>query len=493
MRKRSGCTESSGSRTRFCSGIASLLRYLSLPLLLLALDVAARGTTPVVVVTSPANNSQVFSPVHYVASATSSGCSKGIAAIRIYLAPHVSAYTANANHLDRYQPLTPGAYDTVVQAWDNCGRVGKTSLRITVAPTDLRPARFLYVADNSNNRVWGFTVDPSTGRPSTTQQASIATNASYRLASDKAGNRLYVTNAGPIPFGRLQAYFIDRRSGGLQSVPGSPFSLNTTPGPVAVHASGKFVFVGTLTLQPGDGILVFRVNADGSVTLVNSTPIATTSTPDSMVVDRSGKYIYVISLSGNSIDAFEIDTISGALTPVAGSPYSVATPGCINASPSGVTDLFGRFLYTADEGASDVSGYSIATKTGTLTELAQSPFPVSGGCPNGTASPRGIATEPTGRFLYVMNADYFSIYSINAGNGVLKHVKDTIPLSKGLLYTALRTDPSGKYLYAGRTSGSGDKVVGFSIDSVNGDLSTLPGSPFSIGSSVAAFDLTVTQ
>src|SRR5215470_4426379 len=170
MPKRSSGTKTPGSRTRFCSGIASLLRCLTLPFILLGPDVAARGATPIVVVTSPANNSQVFSPVHYVASATSSGCSKGIAAIRIYLAPHVSAYAATSNRLDRYQPLTPGAYDTVVQAWDNCGGVGKTSRRITVAPTDLRPARFLYVADNSNNIVWGFTVDPSTGMPSKTRQ-----------------------------------------------------------------------------------------------------------------------------------------------------------------------------------------------------------------------------------------------------------------------------------------------------------------------------------
>jgi 6-phosphogluconolactonase (cycloisomerase 2 family) len=234
------------------------------------------------------------------------------------------------------------------------------------------------------------------------------------------------------------------------------------------------------------------VNADGSVTLLNSTPTPTKSTPDAMVVDRGGKFLYVISSGGDSIDAFEIGTISGALTPVPGSPYTVATPGCIGPFPSGVTDLFGRFLYTSDEGASEISGYAIAGETGTLTELARSPFPVSGGCPNGTASPRGITTEPTGRFLYVMNADYFSIYSINAGNGVLTHVKDTTRIINGLLHAAVRADPSGKFLYASKTSSGGDKVVGFSIDPISGDLTALPGSPFPIGSNVAAFDLVVT-
>jgi 6-phosphogluconolactonase (cycloisomerase 2 family) len=210
-----------------------------------------------------------------------------------------------------------------------------------------------------------------------------------------------------------------------------------------------------------------------------------------MVVDTWGKYLYVISSSGNSIDAFQIDAILGALTPIAGSPYTLATLGCVNPFPTGITDLFGRFLYTSDE-ASEISGYAIVGKTGTLTELARSPFPVSGGCPNGTASPRGITTEPTGRFLYVMNADYFSIYSINAGNGVLTHVKDTTRISNGLLHAALRADPSGNFLYASKTSSGGDKVVGFSIDPVSGDLTALPVSPFPIGSNVAAFDLVVT-
>ena len=467
---------------------------LSLALWCVIATMAATASTPVVAVSSPANNSQVFSPVHYVASATSPQCSKGISAIRIYIAPYVAAYTINSNSIDTFLTLSPGTYNTVVQAWDNCGGVGKTSLNIRVAATGLQSVRFLYVADDASSKVWGFTVDPSTGIPHATRQGWVATNSSYRLASDKGGYRLYVTNAAPIPYGGIYAYFVDRRNGHLNAVPGSPFSLDTSPGPITVHPSGKLVFVGTISLQPGDGILVLRVNADGSLRLVNSTPTPTKSTPDSIVVDPWGKYLYVISSGGNSIDALNIDTISGALTPVPGSPYTVSTPGCIDPSPSGITDFYGRFLYTSDEGASDISGYAIAGRTGTLTELARSPFPDYGGCPSGKASPRGLTTEPTGRFLYVLNGNYsnISIYSINAGHGFLAHIKDTPAISNGFVYGALRTDPSGKFLYARSSGATGDVVLGFSIDPVNGNLTALPGSPFPIGSNVAAFDLAVT-
>ncbi|HZR58815.1 MAG TPA: hypothetical protein VFA74_18240 [Terriglobales bacterium] len=82
--------------------------------------------------TSPTNNSQVTSPVHYVASAASPQCAKGIAAMRIYTAPGVSAYTVNSNQLDTNITLASGTYNTVVQAWDNCGGVGKTPITIFV-------------------------------------------------------------------------------------------------------------------------------------------------------------------------------------------------------------------------------------------------------------------------------------------------------------------------------------------------------------------------
>jgi 6-phosphogluconolactonase (cycloisomerase 2 family) len=159
-----------------------------------------------------------------------------------------------------------------------------------------------------------------------------------------------------------------------------------------------------------------------------------------------------------------------------------------------MADFYGHFLYTSDEGASDISGYAIAGKTGTLTELARSPFPDYGGCLSGNASPRALTIEPTGRFLYVVNANYsnISIYSINAGNGVLTHLKDTPPISNGFLSGPLRADPSGKFLYTKTSGAGGDKVIGFSIDAVSGDLTALPGSPFPIGSNVAAFDLAVT-
>jgi hypothetical protein len=94
------------------------------------ITVTSGGQTGVFV-TSPANNASVTSPVHYVATATTS-CSKGVAAMGIYTAPGVLAYSVNGASLDTNLTLSAGSYNTVVQEWDACGGAASTPITITV-------------------------------------------------------------------------------------------------------------------------------------------------------------------------------------------------------------------------------------------------------------------------------------------------------------------------------------------------------------------------
>lgn len=82
-------------------------------------------------VTTPANNSTVSSPVHYVASASTS-CSKGVSSMGIYTGSNVLAFTSNGSTLDANLNLGQGTYNTVVQEWDACGGSTKTPVTITV-------------------------------------------------------------------------------------------------------------------------------------------------------------------------------------------------------------------------------------------------------------------------------------------------------------------------------------------------------------------------
>lgn len=82
-------------------------------------------------VSAPSTGSAGSSPIHFVATATST-CSKGVAAMGIYTAPYHLAYSVPGAKLDTYLPLIAGTYYTEVQEWDNCGGATKTPITITV-------------------------------------------------------------------------------------------------------------------------------------------------------------------------------------------------------------------------------------------------------------------------------------------------------------------------------------------------------------------------
>ena len=110
-------------------------KYYLLPLFLIAS--LATPSFAGVAVTAPANNSTVSPTVQYIATATSS-CSKGVSAIGIYTAPGQRAFTAPGAHLNTLLTLNPGIYNTVVQAWDNCGGSSSTPVKITVGGSPQR-------------------------------------------------------------------------------------------------------------------------------------------------------------------------------------------------------------------------------------------------------------------------------------------------------------------------------------------------------------------
>jgi hypothetical protein len=96
----------------------------------------AKSTQSGVQVTTPAPNAAVSSPVHYVASATTT-CSSGVSAIGIYVNEQLVTSVKGLN-LDTNLALNAGKQNTVVQSWDNCGGSAKTPipLNVTSSPTN---------------------------------------------------------------------------------------------------------------------------------------------------------------------------------------------------------------------------------------------------------------------------------------------------------------------------------------------------------------------
>jgi 6-phosphogluconolactonase len=464
----------------------------------LLLTTTAFATTPTIVVTSPANNSQTTSPVNYVASATSPDCAQGISAIRIYSAPSVSAYTIGSSQLNAYINLPPATYDTVVQAWDNCGGVAKVNVTVTTTAQE-QPGGFVYTV-NSNypyygnnglqvNTVQGFSIVAGNGALAPILQAPVNANVDpMSVTSDKGGYRLYV---GDYDSGDVFAYFINRDNGYLTDVPGDPFPVNHSVTAVAVHPSGKLIFATRDEEASGDGVAVFQLQSNGSLAQAPGSPYDTQWGPQALIVDPSGKYLYVADQS-SYIDAFSIDESSGALTPLAGSPFLIPVPSsCPDSAPFAldIIDPAGKYIYTADAGMDSISGFSIASANGTLTDLAGSPWADNGGCSNPQGiefNPKSLAIDGTGKFLYGVNGEVetISIYSV-AADGALTYIKDIgkAPGQSGVgCLGPIRTDATGNYIYTGSCGTNLPTgylgIVGFSINHTTGDLTQLPTSPY---------------
>ena len=113
-------------------------------------DTSTSSTQSAVNVALPAPGSTASSPVHFVANANSS-CSKGVAAIGIYVNNGLVATIPGAK-LDTSISLGTGNYGTVVQSWDNCGGTAKTAIPLTVKSTEAsNPGKTFYNLQNDKN------------------------------------------------------------------------------------------------------------------------------------------------------------------------------------------------------------------------------------------------------------------------------------------------------------------------------------------------------
>jgi 6-phosphogluconolactonase (cycloisomerase 2 family) len=137
-------------------------------------------------------------------------------------------------------------------------------------------------------------------------------------------------------------------------------------------SDGRFLYA---PLIPS-GIAAFAVDsATGALSDIAGSPFATTNQPFSLAIGASGKFIYSIAGGSNStIEGFSIDSGTGGLTPLVVSPF--AMPSSLS---SLAVDSSGRFLYATANAttlsASMILGFAIDPSSGDLTALSTSPYP----------------------------------------------------------------------------------------------------------------------
>jgi YVTN family beta-propeller protein len=259
------------------------------------------------------------------------------------------------------------------------GSVGTLSPTGTPSATGLAPAAlsvdpsgsYLYVANSASNDISAYAIDPASGQLTELANSPFAVGLSpSSLASDPAGNYLYVANQGA---GDISVLAIDPSSGSLSAVSGSPFPAGAGAASIAVAPSGTFAYVANRT---AGSISEYSIDpATGALKAASGSPIGAPASASSLTVDPSGQHLYVSLVNGESaVSAYAINPATGALT-LSG---TTATAG--SGAVGIVFDPGGSFALVANEATNNVSVFLVDSTSGALTQVSGSPF-VSGTAP----------------------------------------------------------------------------------------------------------------
>lgn len=206
---------------------------------------------------------------------------------------------------------------------------------------------------------------------------STGTLQPYNLSFDGLGKYLYVTT-GPEGLGQQVAAYSIGSSGALAAVQGSPFAFNTWQ--LQGDPSGKYMIgisgrSNALNGLPDDtSLYVFSIQQSGSnagaLTQVSGSPFTTVYAPVNLAVQpvaSNGSFVYSFSvntLTPNSIEGYQLDTNSGALTAMTNSPFNN-----IGTGSWGQFDQSGAYLFIFASTTSNSSlGVLNVDGSGNLTE-----------------------------------------------------------------------------------------------------------------------------
>jgi 6-phosphogluconolactonase len=230
-----------------------------------------------------------------------------------------------------------------------------------------------------------------------------------------------------------------------------------------------------------DHILAFTINQS---TGALGTPLAMTGPNQStgMAATVTLGHLYVSDFLNDAVDGFSINSSTGALTAVSGSPFSLggAPPG------AGGLSMFvsgGSYLYATDLNAGTVAAFRSDSLSGKLTPVPGSHFPAGN-------TPVQVVQDFLSKFLYVSNLNDsvggISAFTINNDTGALSPIPGS-PFPTGSAGSfpgpsAMVVNNNILYVALTGTVNPNNKIVAFAIDPTTGVLTALPGSPFVTGS-----------
>jgi 6-phosphogluconolactonase len=325
---------------------------------------------------------------------------------------------------------------------------------------------YSYVANTADNTVSAYSVDANTGAL-TIVGTPVATGTSPGAIVATSDRRIvFVADSTS---NDVSAYTVDPATGALAAAPGSPFAAGTKPeAMIAIDslAGPSYLLVANAA---SDTVSLYNILASGALMPSGSLGPATGPTspalhdPTSIAV--RGEFIYVADHDGsNDIVGFSLSspgtTIPGSPFPARGNPLSLAF------------GAGGLFLYSAnpDPVHPSISGFSVDSSTGALTPLGGSPFPLP--------VSHNMITDRTGSYLYFTSGANIVGYAIDQNTGALTALPG-FPVAAGANAYSLSIDSVNQFLYVANDGAA--NIAGFRLNASTGALTPMPASPFPAG------------
>ena len=241
----------------------------------------------------------------------------------------------------------------------------KGPVSLAMSPT----APFLFAVNQTAGDVTAYTVDPGTGSLGVLAGSPFpivpASHPSSMAISPK-GDFLYIANATE---GTIAVFNI--AGNGVLAQAGIPTSVGAgaTPTSIAVEHSGRFLYV---TDPAHNAVLSFSIQTGGVLSPITGSPFLAGAAPVGLGIDPQGALLFAANSGSNNVSAYAIDPNSGALGQVTGSPFATGGVG-----PSAVAvDTETSFVYVTEQGSHDIAALAIASN-GALQPVKGSPFGVA--------------------------------------------------------------------------------------------------------------------
>jgi 6-phosphogluconolactonase len=289
------------------------------------------------------------------------------------------------------------------------------------------------------------------------------------------GDYLYVGNGN----NTFIAGFGVSTSGALSVLPNSPYNNGVAAQSLAVTPGNTFLYAGTT-----NGIYVYAINSNGSITVQNSgNPAAQDVIATAMQVDSTGNFLLAVgistSLQAQAIGIYQIDVTTGVLTALTGSPVGLYTGTAATATVVTPTAM----LITPNNSFVYVSLGSLGVQVLTLGAggaLSPGTGPTFLPPRSTSTSPAdfGLASNPGSTFLFVAEINT-GLRELSIGtNGTLNEVSGS-PYAVGTGPTGVALDTTGSYVYVANKGSN--NISAFALTAASGKLTAIAGSPFSSG------------